>query len=327
MRTPSRVFITGANGFIGRALMDRFAELGSATAGVDLRADPARNVVAGDVSEPGDWRHHVQGSEVVIHTAAVVSNSAPAQAYRRVSVGSVRQVIEAAVAAGAGRLTHLSSIAAYGLDFTTTRDETSDISVLSGFSYCDAKAASEHAVLAAHAAGELPCTVIRPGDVYGPGSRPWVLLPLEMMKRRQFMLPARGRGVFSPVYIDNLLDGIVSATVAPEGVGQIFNLTDGREVTCREFFGHHHRWLGRSGKPLSLPTSVARPIGAAGGVILGRILRQDTEISPATLAMLNRRAGYSIEKASRTLGYTARIGLREGMERTERWLRQQRLIP
>ena len=31
--------------------------------------------------------------------------------------------------------------------------------------------------------GELACTVVRPGDVYGPGSRPWVLIPLEMMKK------------------------------------------------------------------------------------------------------------------------------------------------
>ena len=39
----------------------------------------------------------------------------------------------------------------------------------------DAKGGSEHPALAAHAAGEIACTIIRPGDVYGPGSRPWVL--------------------------------------------------------------------------------------------------------------------------------------------------------
>ena len=42
---------------------------------------------------------------------------------------------------------------------------------------------------------------------------------------------------------------------------------------------------------------MARPAGAAGGFILGRVLRQDTEINPGTMAMLARKAGYSIEKA------------------------------
>ena len=327
MKIPSRVFVTGANGFIGRALMDRFAALGSAVAGVDLSADPARDVVAGDVSLAGDWQQHARGSDLVVHTAAVVSNNAPAEMYRRVSVGSVRHVVNAAIAAGAQRLTHVSSIAAYGLDFATARDEASDISVLSGYPYCDAKAASEHAVLAAHAGGELACTVVRPGDVYGPGSRPWVLIPLEMMRKRQFLLPARGRGVFSPVYIDNLLDGIGAASLSDHGSGQIFNLTDGREVSCREFFGYHHRWLGRRGSPLSLPTTVARPVGAVGGFVLGGVLRQDTEINAGTMAMLNRRAGYSIEKAAAALGYAPAVSLPEGMARTERWLKEQRLIP
>ncbi len=77
MRIPTRVFVTGACGFIGRALMNRFAELGSAVSGVDLAADPTRDVVAGDVGAPGDWQQHVEGSQLVIHTAAVVSNNAP----------------------------------------------------------------------------------------------------------------------------------------------------------------------------------------------------------------------------------------------------------
>lgn len=321
-----RVFVTGANGFIGRALMQRFTEMGWATGGVDLSADPARNVVRGDVGAAGDWQRHLAGSELVIHTAAVVSNNAPADLYRRVSVGSVRHVVDAAKAAGAARLTHLSSIAAYGLDFTTPRDETSDITVLSGYPYCDAKAASEHPALAAQAAGELACTIVRPGDVYGPGSRPWVLIPLDMMTKRQFLLPGRGRGVFSPVYIDNLVDGIVAASLSDEGVGQIFNVTDGHDVSCREFFGYHHRWLGRRGSPVSLPTAVARPVAATGGFLLSRLLRQDTEISPATMAMLNRAAGYSIAKARAVLGYAPAVDLAEGMDRTRRWLVGRGLI-
>lgn len=326
MNIPSRVFVTGANGFIGRSLMHRFRELGSAVCGMDLRADPAWNVVAGDISLPGTWQDAAKGCELVIHTAAVVSNSAPADLYRRVSVGSVRHVVDAAIRGNASRVVHLSSIAAYGLDFTSERNETSDISLLSGFPYCDAKAASEHALLAAHAAGEISGTIIRPGDVYGPGSRPWVLIPLEMMKKRQFLLPENGNGIFSPVYIDNLLDGIVNASLSEKGSGEIFNITDGNDISCREFFSHHHRWLGRKGDPLCLPTRIAEPLSMTGEWLMKKVLRQETEISKGTFAMLTRKAGYSIAKAQNRLGYAPSVTLHAGMELTAAWLKEQRIL-
>lgn len=326
MSTPAKVFITGANGFIGRALLTRFREQGATVVGVDLNANPALGVQAGNVASPGDWQRLAQGCELVIHTAAVVSNAVPAALYRSVSLGSVRLALDAAVAGGASRFLHLSSIAAYGLDFTTDRRETDAISLLSGYPYCDAKAASEHAALAAHASGEIAGSIVRPGDVYGPGSRPWVLLPLEMIRKRHFLLPNYGRGLFSPVYIDNLLDGIVAAATQSAGSGQIFNITDGASLPCADFFAHHWRWAGRSGNPPLLPALLATAITRVGNVVLNDLLHQGSEINAGSLAMLDRKAGYSIAKAQGILGYQPVVGLPEGMERTERWLRSNRLI-
>lgn len=326
MTIPAKVFITGANGFIGRAIADRFRALGSTVVGVDLNENRALNVHAGNVAAAGDWQGLAKGCELVIHTAAVVSNSAPAVLYRSVSLGSARLAVQAAVDGDASRFLHLSSIAAYGLDFTTDRVESDDIALLSGFPYCDAKAASEHPVLAAHAAGEMACTIVRPGDVYGPGSRPWVLIPLDMIRKRQFLLPANGRGLFSPVYIDNLLDGMVAAALNPAGSGQIFNITDGKSVPCVEFFTPHWRWAGNRGKPPVLPTAVAKTVTRAGEWVLNGVLKQNTEISAGSLAMMTRQAGYSIAKAQRLLDYRPAVDLETGLRQTGEWLLQSRLI-
>lgn len=326
MSLPSRIFVTGANGFIGRALMQRLEMAGVATCGMDLQAEPERHVVAGNIAETGSWQEAMRGCELIVHTAAVVSNTARPEAYRQVSVGGTQQVIQAALRAGVPRLVHLSSVAAYGLDFDQPQSESSPITTLSGYAYCDAKAASEHPVLAAHAAGEIAATIIRPGDVYGSGSRPWVLLPLQLLRRHQFVLPASGQGIFSPVHIDNLLDGIIAAMQEPRAQGQIFNITDGTDITCAEFFGYHQRWLGRSGSPPCLPTPVAKRLATLTAFVQTRVLRQTSEIGPASLAMLARHSGYRIDKAQRMLGYQPAISLEQGMRLTERGLREQGLI-
>ena len=133
-----------------------------------------------------------------------------------------------------------------------------------GNSYADTKIASEHSVLAAHAGGEIDCTIIRPGDVYGPGSRPWIIVPIEMMRAGSSGFRTPDRGVFSPVYIDDLVNGTVLAAGAPEGAGQIFTITSAVGVSCAEFFGHHWRWLGiraRSDAAEGLAILLAEAVG------------------------------------------------------------------
>jgi nucleoside-diphosphate-sugar epimerase len=319
-----RVFITGASGFIGRALADRFARDGHEVRGVDVVADPARGVVAGDVGAPGAWQDHVAGCDLVIHTAAIVSmRGTDPRAVWRVNALGTKHVLDAAARAGAARVVHLSSVTVFGFAFPDGVDETYPTQP-NGVPYVDTKVASEALVLRAHAAGDVACAIVRPGDVYGPRSRPWTLLPVEEIKRRRFVLPARGRGVFSPVFIDNLVDGIVLAATCPDAAGGVFTLSDGVGVTTAEFFGHYARMLGR---PLpTLPTGPSSALAAA-AALGARMARRETEVNVAAARYLARSGTYSIERARQVLGYAPAVALHDGMARTEAWLRTEGHIP
>ena len=72
---PSRVFITGASGFIGRALAARLRGRGAEVRGVDLTADGEAGILAGDVRAPGEWQGAMAGCDAVLDTAALVSNA------------------------------------------------------------------------------------------------------------------------------------------------------------------------------------------------------------------------------------------------------------
>lgn len=320
----AKVLVTGANGFIGRALMERYRAGGLDVVGVDLVADAARGVVAGDVAAPGPWQDQMAGSDVVIHTAAIVSNAYDLATSWRVNVAGTRTALDAATRQGVGRFVHISSVRAFSdVDFPDGVGEDHPVRP-DGNPYVDTKIASEQVVLQAHAGGEVACTVVRPGDVYGPGSRPWTVLPLEIIRADRFALPAMGRGIFSPVYVDDLVAGLALAAERPEAVGQVFTLTGGVGVTCAEFFSHYYRMLGKRG-PICLPTPVALAgAGAAGAV--ARLRGQRSEINAVSMRYLARRGTYSIEKARRMLGYEPAVDLDEGMRRTEAWLREQQLL-
>src|SRR3954453_22107465 len=71
-RVPSKVFISGALGFIGSVLADRYRQEGAEVRGVDVLANPDLGVVAGAIAEAGAWQDHAAGCDLVVNTAASV---------------------------------------------------------------------------------------------------------------------------------------------------------------------------------------------------------------------------------------------------------------
>ena len=318
-----KVFITGALGFVGRALSARYRVLGAETCGLDVRADSALSVVAGDVSRPEDWQESVNGCDLVIHTAAIVTNNVTREQAWRVNVLGTRRVLEAAKKAGAKRFVHISSLAAMRFILEDQADETAPV-MPTGNPYVDTKIASEQAVLAAHAAGEMACTIIRPADVYGPGSRPWTIIPVQMIRKGLFLLPAHGQGVFRAIYIDDLVNGVMLAAEKDEGIGQIFILGGENATTCEKFFGHYYRMLGK-GSPRMMSTSAAIVIAVVGRALFTLLGRQ-TEMGRGAMEMLSKKNTVSNAKAHRLLGWQQEVDLEEGMRRTEAWLRAEEML-
>ncbi len=329
------VFVTGANGFVGRALVAHCRDRGATVSGVDERPDPAGGVVAGGITDPDPWREHLTGADVVVHTAAVVTNNVAWDRAWHVNVIGTQRVLDAATDAGVGRFVHISTMGVARHAQTAVEacarllpgrplDERWPLLPV-GNPYADTKIAAEHLVLAAHAEGRIPVTVIRPADVYGPGCRPWVLEPLEAIRRDRFLLPARGQGLFTAIYIDDLVEGIVAAAVAPAAAGHVIHLGGEDPVTTSEYFGHLYRLLGRPGPPRSMPTPAAVAVAEAAR-LAARLRGRHTELGRGVMEMLSKTRPVSNDKAHDLLGWWPAVGLDEGMRRTEAWLRAEGLL-
>ena len=318
----SKVLITGANGFIGNTLMRYYKQQGTAVVGVDLCGN-GDDIIEGDISEPETISHLLKECDVIVHTAALVSNAMKDSDMWRVNVLATRNLIAAAKQHKVRRFVQISSIVAYGNTAAGELDEDHPVHA-DGGSYVLTKLASEHAVLVAQASGGIEVVILRPGDVYGPGSRPWIIAPLEAIAKNQFMLPAKGEGFFRPVYVDDLIRGIDLAVRHPDAAGEIFNLSCEGYITTKEYFAPHYQWLGKKG-PMLVSTKVALRVSAIASKVAD-LMGNLNEASPATVAQLATKSWFSIKKAERILGWKPEISFEEGMKHSHQWAKDNNLV-
>ncbi len=320
-----RVGITGGGGFIGRALAARLTAEGHEVRGFDLdgRAHDAYDalgaqLVVGDICDPAAARSFCAGLDTVIHTAAIVEESGSWQAFERINIGGTATMVDAARRAGVRTFIHFSSVMVYGFDYPEQVTEAGPLDG-AGNPYCTTKITSEQVALLAQEPGTFDVFVIRPGDVYGPGSVPWLLRPVEQLQRSAFAFIDARTSVLNHVYIDNLIDG-VELVWAHGTPGDAYCITDGRRTLSKEFFGHLQRFCGVEKVP-SIPGRVA--LRAA--TLLGGQARR-LGIDRETVRYLRRRHVYSIAKVT-ALGYRPAIDLDEGMQRCHTWLLAEGLVP
>jgi nucleoside-diphosphate-sugar epimerase len=321
-RKLKKVLITGANGFIGNKLMAHYQAQGIPVVGVDLSGN-GEDIFQGDIGQPETISQLLQDCDVVVHTAALVSNSIADADMWRVNVLATRNLIAAAEKHKVRRFVQISSIVAYGNSAEGELNEEQPVHA-DGGSYVLTKLASEHAVLAATANSPMELVIIRPGDVYGPGSRPWVILPIEAINKGQFMLPAKGQGFFRPIFISDLIRGIALAVSTKEAAGEIFNLSCEGYMTTAEFFSHHYQWMNKRG-PLKVSTGLAM-FAASVATKLAQMTGGVNEASIATIAQLCTKSWFSIAKAERVLGWKPEVSFEDGMQQSKQWAQAQGLI-
>jgi nucleoside-diphosphate-sugar epimerase len=310
--------ITGAGGFIGARCASLAQARGMRVRGLDLDPAAARRAQAsgidarvGDVTDAEAVRWLCEGADVVLHTAAVVLEDGPMEIFDRVNVLGTRMVADAAAAARVPCFVHLSSVMVYGFDFPDGVTEDGPYPARETNPYCVTKLRSEGAAMRAHG-GSTRVVVVRPGDVYGAGSIPWVVRPLELMRQHLFVLPDGGLGIFNHVHVDDLAEAILLAAERDVG-GLPINVCDGVRTTFRDYFGRLAAHAGLPA-PRSLPSALLRPAFAALATAY-RAAGRRAPAAPAALDFLRRPNVYSNARARTLLGWSSKVDLAAGIAR------------
>jgi nucleoside-diphosphate-sugar epimerase len=219
------------------------------------------------------------------------------------------------------RLVHLSTTDVYGHPGGRGVDESHPQTRFGNW-YSATKRAAEAEVRG----GAVAYVILRPATVYGPGSQDVIGEMARAMRARQMLLVDGGRPVAGLSYVENVVDAAMLALEAERAVGRAYNVTDGLEVTWKQFLGDVAEALGYREPRLSMPYGAAYGIGFAleqGYRLLHGItgLRSRPLLSRQAVQVLGRDQDFSNRKAREELGWEPRVSYEEGLEATVAWLR------
>jgi nucleoside-diphosphate-sugar epimerase len=317
------LLISGIGGFIGLRTAELATSQGIKVRGLQHSLDKAKKaqklgaeVVIGDIVDPVAAQKACQGADIVIHTAVLAKEAGSLEDFRSVNVDGTLNMAKAARNTGVKIFVHLSSVMVYGFNYP---DRVTEDGPLCGENnpYCQTKIEAEAAILKLNDPPNFGIIIIRPGDVYGPGSIPWIVRPLSLMRKKLFACANNGQGVMNHLYVDNLIDAIFLA-IEKKAYGEIFNITDGEETSWKDYFTRLAAIAGLPA-PFSLPKDelkLALKLRNQGQ----KLFRKEVDVLPEVIDFISRPHAYSIAKAQTLLGYKPKIDLNEGMQRTQEWL-------
>ena len=319
----NRVLVTGGAGTIGQAVVRRLLRDPAFEVKVsDQRVAPdwmreGCEVHTGDLRVLGEAREAMTRCTHVIHLAAIVGGIANfhklPHTLTEVNNGLYNAIFRAALDAEVQRFTYVSSSMVFenAEEFPTVEEylprcptptSAYGFSKLTGEVYCRA----------AHDEHGLPFTICRPFNAYGPGEMPEDepgiahavpdLIRKSLQRLKPLPIFGSGEQTRTLTHVDDIADGIVSATAHAAGLNEDFNISASEELTVAEIAALC--WEAAGNEPDELEFEHLE-----------------------SFAVDVQRRWPSVEKAQRLLGWEAQIDVRDGIARTADWLRRQDGVP
>jgi nucleoside-diphosphate-sugar epimerase len=262
-----RILVTGANGFVGSALIPILKSHGH-----HIRASVRRagvtpvpdTVVTGEIGPDTDWTKALDGIDAVIHLAARVHQmDDPADpdlvigAYRRINVEGTRRLAEAAASAGVRRMVFVSTIKAV-TENSGDRPVTEATPPAPETAYGISKLEAERALTAVGARTGLETVILRPPLVYGPGVGANFLRLLALCRHAPPLPLGAIHNRRSLIFVENLAGAITLCVEHPKAAGGCFLVHDGRTLSTPELIRTLAATLDRPTRLFSVPPPLLR---------------------------------------------------------------------
>ena len=315
MITNKKIFITGGAGFIANKLISKYIENNIIIVYDNFSRDTLTtskyynhknlNIIRGDVLNFDLLVQSMEGCDIVVHAAAIAGIDTvilkPTLTMRVNMIGTAN-VLEAA---------KINNIKTRFVDFSTSEvfgshafKPTEDSDTVSGsagearWTYAVSKLAAEHLSMAYHKEFGIPTVCVRPFNVYGPGQTGEGAIQIfikNALQNKDINIYGDGNQIRAWCFVDDFVDCLVRTIENDNAVGESFNIGNSRAVTTT----------------YGLAQTVCRVLNSKSKIVF----------KPALSAEIELRIPSS-EKATKILGFTAKVDLQEGILKTSDWIKK-----
>ena len=339
------VLVTGANGFVGRGVVDALLKSSFRVRAVVRRSGRASSLVGhevaiGDIGPDTCWEDALIGVNRVVHLAARVhvmhdSVTDPLAEFRKVNVAGTERLAREAARAGVRRFIYVSSIKVngeqasgpYPSQIASTQIPPMFPPLLKGgtlgaFSegdepnpqdpYAVSKWEAEQALHRVAQETGLEVVIVRPPLVYGPGVGANFLRLLGFVRKGVPLPFGLIKNQRSLVYVGNLVDAIIACLEHPAAAGQTYLVSDGDDVSTPELIRRIAISLGRPARLLPVPSALLRFAGQLTG-------------KSAQVERLLDSLVIDSSKIRRELGWTPPFTMEQGLRETADWYLRTRV--
>jgi nucleoside-diphosphate-sugar epimerase len=322
------VLVTGGAGFLGSHLVELLLEAGESPRVLVRPGDDVAALTAGDVdirwgdlADPAAVASATRGVDRVLHCAARTGPWGPPEEYERVNVRGLETLVRTALAAGARRLVHVSSITVHGNDVRGAADETAPLREEPN-PYSRSKVAGERLLERMVREEAAPVTILRPGWIYGPGDRASFARLAERVATGRMVVVGDGSNHLPLIYVRDVARGILLAAEVEQALGRSYVLVNDEPVTQQDFLDSIAAELGVPAPNRHLPYRLALTAGATAEA-LGRLARrrEPPPVMRYGLQLLGGENRFVITRARAELGFDPLVDLVEGVRRTVAWYR------
>lgn len=320
--------VTGATGFLGGHLVRLLCARGyqvralyrSESALGSLRGLPVEPC-QGDVTDVASLDAAMRGKpELLFHVAASTASWKPKFAEQtRINVDGTRNVVQAALRAGVGRMVHTSSVAVFGLTDDVISETTPHLGRGSWINYSHTKALGEDEVQAGVKAG-LDAVICNPTHIFGPGdTHNWARL-IVMVDQQKLPGVPPGSGAF----VDVREAAHAHVAAAERGVCGENYLLGGEQTSFLDLVQRIGRQLGKPTPTRSIPAVALKAVAHAKDW-LSRLTGKEPDLTPESVAFVCHHMRCDFSKAQRELDLKV-TPLDHLLADTIAWMREQRMV-
>lgn len=315
MTAMKKILVTGAGGFIGSHLTEKLCGRGYAVRAFvhynsrnsrgwldSLKCEDRMEIIAGDIRDADIVRDAMRDVDTVFHLAALIgipySYHSP-EAYVETNIKGALNILQAAKDSCVNKVVFISTSEIYGSAQSVPIAESHPVNPQSP--YAATKAAADFLALTFYRSFDLPVTVVRPFNTYGPRQSARAVIPailIQILNGKETIKLGALTPTRDLTYVEDTVDGVIRAGESPDAVGEIINLGSNSQISIADLAVLISRCLDR-GIKIDFERGRERP--------------EKSEVA---------RLMADISKARRILQWEPSYSLEKGLQKTISWFRE-----